>query len=347
MKKRLGVLSVLLIVMLVFASCSEEKKETVKTEEASAQQTTVSQPSDNKAETAPVTSEKTQGPSKKALKVGFIATNLSAESQARTAKQFEATCKEKGWDVTILNSQGSIETQSNQMDNLVQMNVDAIVLAMGHPTEIKPSIDAANKAGIPVIAISSGYADGLVCDITSNDFVMGAKVSSYLLDSLGGTGNIVVIKFVKNAGCRKRGLVLDAMLPEYPDINVLGEYTVAATARFMDDTTSAMETFATKYGDKIDGVWCAFDQLAYACSDVLQAQGYKDAMVVGVDGNEETFRRIKDGTMSATVAQPFEDMANTAIDIIEKISDGVSPADAAGSHIIYVDAPLQTKSSLK
>ncbi|MFA6844979.1 MAG: sugar ABC transporter substrate-binding protein [Sphaerochaetaceae bacterium] len=302
---------------------------------------------------APATTEvkaieqtKTSEPAQKTLKVGFIATNLSAESQARVSKQFEKIGKEKGWNLTILNSQGSIETQATQMDNLVQMKVDAIVLAMGHPSEIKPSISAANKAGIPVITIASGYVDGVLTDITANDFVMGAKVTSYLFDSLGGKGNIVAIKFVKNAGCRKRGEVFDAILPEYPEIKLLDEYSVAATARFMDDTTSAMETFATKYGDKIDGVWCAFDQLAYSCADVLQAQGYKKALVVGVDGNEETFRRIENGTMAATVAQPFEEMANTASEIIEKIASGVSPEDAAGSHILYVDAPLETKTTL-
>ena len=282
-----------------------------------------------------------------AVKVGFVATNFSAEAQARTANNFEALCKEKGWDCTVLNSQGSIETQATQVDNLVQMGVNAIVIAMAHPTEIKPAIDAANAAGIPVIAISSGYTDGLVCDIAANDFVMGAKISSYLLDSLGQSGNIVVIKFTKNAGCRKRGEVLDAMLPEYPDIHVLDEYTVAGTAKFMDDTTNAIEAFTTKYGDQIDGVWCAFDQLAYACINVLQSKELTDVLVTGVDGGEETERLIKAGQMAATVSQPFDEMAKTAVDIIEKIVGGMDPKAAAGADIVYVVAPLLTAANLQ
>ncbi len=281
------------------------------------------------------------------VKVGFVATNFSAEAQARTANSFEALCKEKGWDCTVLNSQGSIETQATQVDNLVQMGVNAIVIAMAHPTEIKTAIDAANEAGIPVIAISSGYTNGLVCDIAANDFVMGAKISSFLLDSLGQSGNIVVIKFTKNAGCRKRGEVLDAMLPEYPDIHVLDEYTVAGTAKFMDDTTNAIEAFTTKYGDQIDGVWCAFDQLAFACINVLQSKGMTDVLVTGVDGGEETERLIKAGQMTATVSQPFEEMAQAAVDIIEKIQGGMDPKAAAGADIVYVDAPLLTAGNLE
>ncbi len=73
-----------------------------------------------------------------AVKVGFIATNFSAESQARVANAFEQLAKAKGWETVMLNSRGSYETQANQVENLVQMKVDAIILAMGHPLEIKP-----------------------------------------------------------------------------------------------------------------------------------------------------------------------------------------------------------------
>ena len=273
-------------------------------------------------------------------KVGFIATNFSSEAQARVAGSFEELAKAKGWELVQLNSMGSIETQSSQLENLVQMGVDAIVLAMAHPAEIKPALDKAFEANIPVITIDSGYVDGVVADITADNFVMGGKVSTYLMDSLGGQGKIVAIKFEKHYGTRRRGKVLDVVLSEYPGIEVLAEYSVAATKRFMDDTRSAMETYVLKYGDKIDGVWCAFDQLAYVAADVLKEYGYNDVLVVGVDGNEETFRRIGAGDMSATVAQPFEDMAAKAIEIVEKISNGVNPEEAAGKKIIYVDAPL-------
>lgn len=275
------------------------------------------------------------------LTVGFIATNLSAEAQARVASSFETLAKEKGWEPIILNSQGFYETQANQLENLVQMKVDAIVLAMAHPLEIKPSLDKALDAGIPVITIDSGYVEGVVGDITADNFVIGAKMSTYLVDSLGGQGNIIAIKFEPHHGTRKRGKVLDVVLTEYPEINLLEEYTLTVGANFVENTRSAMETYVLRYGDKIDGVWCAFDQLAYAVSDVLQEYGLHDVIVVGADGNQETFRRIREGTITATVAQPFEDMAAKAISLIEDIVIKGIPVDqAAPSKIIYLDAPL-------
>ena len=38
----------------------------------------------------------------KEIKVGFIATNFSAESQARVANAFEKIAKDKKWDVKML-----------------------------------------------------------------------------------------------------------------------------------------------------------------------------------------------------------------------------------------------------
>lgn len=283
----------------------------------------------------------------KDVKVGFIATNFAADSQAKVANSFEKLVKEKNWDVVMLNSAGSIDTQANQLENLVQMKVDAVVMAMSHPAEIRPALDKAIKAGIPVITIDSGYVDGVVADITADNFVMGAKISTYFVDTLGGQGNIVVFKFEKHFGTRRRGKVLDVVLSEYPGIKVLAEYTVAATKRYMEDTRAAMETYATRYGSQIDGVWCAFDQLAFAASDVLQSRNLKDVIVVGVDGSEETFRRIKEGTMTATVAQPFEAMSAKAVELVEKIVvQGMAPKEAAPNKIIYTDAPLIDKSNL-
>jgi ABC-type sugar transport system substrate-binding protein len=285
----------------------------------------------------------------KELKVGFVATNFSAEAQARVANEFERIAKEKGWTAQMLNSAGSIDTQSGQLENLLQMKVDAVVLAMAHPLEVRPALEKLFEAKIPVITIDSGYVDGVVADITSDNFGVGAKMSTYLVDALGGNGKIIVIKFEKHQGSRRRGKVLDAVLSEYPGIQVLAEYSVVATGRFMDDTRSAVETYATRFGDQIDGVWCAFDQLAYVAGDVLSERVKdKKPVIVAADGNKETFRRIGEGMMTATVAQPFEKMAAAAISLVEKIAvEGKTAEEATqGKKIFYVETPLCDASNL-
>lgn len=278
--------------------------------------------------------------------VGFIATNFANEATSRVANSFEKYANEKGWTPIMLNSAGSVKTQGDQLQNLVQKKVDAIVLAHAHPLEVKFALDEAFKAGIPVITIDSGYVDGIVADITADNFVMGAKISTYFMDSLGGKGNIIVIKFEKHYGTRRRGKVFDQVLSEYTGVKVLGEYTITSPQTFLADTRNTMETFTTRFGDQINGVWCAFDALAYVAGDVIQERGLKNVIITGVDGNNETFKRIKDGKMTATIAQPFEAMAAKAVELIDKIVIKKLPVRiAAPQKIIYMDAPLVDKNN--
>jgi ABC-type sugar transport system substrate-binding protein len=281
------------------------------------------------------------------ITVGFIATNFSNEATSRAANEFEKIAKGKGWNVIMLNSAGSVSTQSDQLENLVQKKVSAIVLAHAHPLEVKGALDKAFAAGIPVITIDSGYVDGVVADITADNFVMGSKISTYFMESLGGKGNIIVLKFEKHYGTRRRGKIFDAVLSEYPGIKVLGEYTITSPQTFMADTRNAMETFVTRYKGQIDGVWCAFDSLAYVASDVLRDHGLNNVIVTGVDGNNETFKRIKEGRQTATIAQPLEAMSAKAVELVEKIVVQKKPVNvAAPQKSIFMDAPLVDKTNL-
>ena len=278
------------------------------------------------------------------IHVGFIATNFAAESHARVANAFESYARAMGWRVTMLDSRGSPQLQANQVEDLVHAGVDAIVIAMGRILEIRPALELVFEAGIPLITIDSGYTAGAIADITTDNYVMGARIASYLADRMNHEGNIILLKFEKHEGTRRRGKVLDVVLSENPNITVLEEYWMNATAGYMEDTRRAMETYVLRHGDKIDAVWAAFDELAYAAADVLEAHGLgrDKVIVVGIDGNPETFRRIRAGSpIVATVAQPFEEMARIAVDLVDKIVvQGISPAEAAPRKVIYVDAPL-------
>ncbi len=44
------------------------------------------------------------------------------------------------------------------------------------------------------------------------------------------------------------------ILKEYPDVKVLAEHNIKYTA-FFEDTTTTMQDYASRFGDKIDAVW--------------------------------------------------------------------------------------------
>ena len=166
--------------------------------------------------------------------VGYVTANMNATSQVRSLNAFVALGKEKGWRVLTADAKGSWPALADQIENYVQMGVDVIVVAMSDLPSIQPAIESANKAGIPVISIDSGVAEGVAVDITTDNFVMGSKISSFMMDMLDHKGNIIVFKFLEHHGTRKRGRALDMVLTENPEVKVLATHNLPP-AGFMQD----------------------------------------------------------------------------------------------------------------
>src|SRR6476646_3139009 len=86
-----------------------------------------------------------------AFKLAIIAFQMSSETHARVANAAAAAAKAKGWDVQILNSEGSLPKHAEQIEAMIQAKVDGLIIAMGKPIEADAQLADAKKAGIPVI----------------------------------------------------------------------------------------------------------------------------------------------------------------------------------------------------
>ncbi len=99
------------------------------------------------------------GQSAGAVEVGIIGFQFSSETHARVANAAAAAAaKAKGWNVTLLNSEGSLPKHAEQFDALIAKKVDAIIIAMGKPVEADAQFKAAKDAKIPVVTVQSARA---------------------------------------------------------------------------------------------------------------------------------------------------------------------------------------------
>lgn len=281
------------------------------------------------------------------LDVAWVHSNASAQSEQRAKDGFQTWMDEEGhdWNVSYMDSRGSGERTASNLQDAVQRGADAIILSMADLRASRAAIDSAVEEGIPIFTIDSGWVDGVVVDVTTNNWLMSAKVSPYLLNKLGGEGDIIFLRMAEHHGTRKRSNTFDVILEEFGDINVLEEHNLDYTA-FYEDATNVMQDYATRYGDEIDGVWAPWDEPAQAAINVLN-QNNIDAWVTGIDGHPEAREMVKDpdSKFLATVAQPFEGMGEYVGQAIEDVViNGVDPDNVADTNTVYLDAPLITKS---
>src|SRR5437660_1932184 len=139
-----------------------------------------------------------------AFELGVIGFQFTSETHARVANAAAAAAKAKGWNVTLLNSEGALPKHAEQFDALVAKKVDAIIIAMGKPVEADAQFKAAKDAGIPVITVQSGSSPYTLFDIQTNEYVNGAEAALYLMGSLGYTGNILTARSALDAQCSRR-----------------------------------------------------------------------------------------------------------------------------------------------
>lgn len=286
-----------------------------------------------------------------AIEVGIVGFQFSSETHARVANAAAAAAKAKGWGVTLLNSEGSLPKHAEQIDTLVVKKVDAIIIAMGKPTEVEAKLKAAQDKGIPVVTVMSGSSPHTLFDVQTNEYKVGSEAALYLLGQLGYKGNIVTSRFDLNVATRIRGKVLDAVLSENQAVKEIGKFSMSRTQSWRDDVRAGMQALLLQNQGKINGIWASFDGQAYVIDDLLKAQGIKKGQIqfISVDGGKETYARIADpeSTLVATVAIPFEEMGRLAIDAIQTIVVEKKPKETVTKGpYLFRDAVLVDKTNV-
>ena len=292
------------------------------------------------------------GQTAQAFELGIIGFQFSAETHARVANAAAEAAKAKGWNVTLLNSEGALPKHAEQFDTLITKKVDAIIIAMGKPVEAEAQFKAAKEAGIPVITVQSGSSPYALFDIQTNEYVNGAEAALYLMGSLGYKGNILTARFDLNAASRIRGKIIDDVLAENQAVKELGKFSMARTQSWRDDVRSGMQALLLQNQGKVNGIWASFDGQAYIIDDLLKAQGVKkgEIALVSMDGGPESYARIADpdSTFLATVSIPFEQMGKQAVEAMDAIVVKKQPKETITSGpYLFTDAVMVDKSNVK
>jgi ribose transport system substrate-binding protein len=210
-------------------------------------------------------------------------------------------------DLIVMDAQGDIAKQSNDMDNLIAKAVDVILVCSLDGNAIVPSIKAAHDAGIPVLAISNEPASHghqfLAGFSGPDDYAQGVIAAELMHDALDGKGNVVVIEGSLGQSTtvlRNQGFD-DGLKKLNSGIVVLARQT----ANWDPIRAKAvMEDYLTAYGEKINGVFSQDDNTAASAGEVVRAAGRGDVIkIVGTGGSKNGTQAIRDGLIYGTMDQ--------------------------------------------
>jgi ribose transport system substrate-binding protein len=263
--------------------------------------------------------------------IGMSHFNVGANNYASTyAKTLDKLMKEEYQgqvDFYVVDAQGDAEKQLSDIDDLIEMKCDVVILWPVSATAVIPGVRALYEAGIPIINTNSGIdvsAQNMLTAFSGpSDYKQGYQAGEAMIEALGGKGKVVELSGLAgyDTAIQRTAGFTDAI--KGTEIEIIASEPADWST---EKAQTIMETFITKYGKEIKGVYCADDGISAGVLNALDAAGMNDGSIAITSPTlfASGYDAIAEGKQYASVLQsPIED-AKLALQLAVKVAKGES-----------------------
>lgn len=217
-----------------------------------------------------------------------------------------------------------LTTQVKQIEDFIQMKVDVIGVVAIERKGIIPTIEKANRAGIPVITVDTDADGGRREAYIATDNVLGGRLGAeWIIKALDGKGRIAVLEGAPGSqvnDLRLRGF-REAM-EKAKEIQIVS--SLAANWR-RDTGMNVMNDILTAHPD-INAVMALNDEMALGALEAIKVRGKaKQVLLVGYNGAAEAIQQVYKGAMAADVVQYPERIGDLFVRWSLRILKGEKP----------------------
>ncbi|MBC6974976.1 sugar ABC transporter substrate-binding protein [Bacillus sp. Xin] len=334
MKKLCSIL--LIILLFVLTACTNEqdavssqKQQTIKKETTSTQ-----------------SSSNTEIPKqvKKPLKVALIMQMSIGTFSSQYIEGVKKQIEQFGGSVQVYNSDNDLAKMAANLDTAINSKVDGILIDHGRSEALKPGVEKALQANIPVVAFDNDLRLPGVTVIDQDDYSLAWKSLKTLAEDLNGKGNIAVVWVGGFAPMERRSVIIDAFYKRYPNIKEVARFGTASNNTPLD-TQTQVEALLKKYPNKGDlhAIFASWDEFAKGAVKALEQAGRTDIKVYGIDLSNEDLQLMQkeNSPWAATTATDPAEVGKVQVRFLYKKIAGEHTPD-----IYSLDPYLVKKNSL-
>ncbi len=223
----------------------------------------------------------TQKPGK--LRIGFSNgfSGNTWRTECLVSMQAEARAHADRYELIVVDGQGDISKQVNDIDDLIVQNVDALLCIPNSGTAVVPALRKATRAGIVTVPFNLPVdGEHWTAFVGTDPQKKGATTGKRLNDMLGGKGKIVALGGLPGnsytAECWK-----GAQAQFAPGIQVLA----FKDAFWEEDRAKVVMADLLAAYPEIDGIWCDGAQDAAGALKAMMAANRPLVPVTGDDYN--------------------------------------------------------------
>ena len=320
MKKTIIFATVLAMLLLMMAGCGST---------ATPQADNPPAPAENQSEQSSQAAPEQAPAADGKIKIGISFYQLSGEFNASERDAIYAYMDEMNLndsvEIMFMDADYDAVKQNEQVDSLIQAGCQAIIMNAGDKDAQVSAVEAAAKANIPMIELTSATeaTDLRTSYVGSEDIVSGRMLAEELCKRLeGGKGNLVILHGPTGITPEiRRHEGLHEILAGYPDIEIVAE-KVCNWSRA--EAMSAVENILQS-GMDVDIIFAENDEMAMGALMAIQGSNYSKRIILGgIDAIPDAVQAVLDGGLDCTVFQDAVTQAKTALEVAIKAAKGES-----------------------
>lgn len=254
--------------------------------------------------------------------IAFVSHDEAAGFPGALYEGIKAKAEGQGYSVEFTNAGMDSSAQIDQMNEIIAKKPAAIVLLPVEASALTPSVEKANKEGIPVLVTNRDIAGGKTAQVHSDERQAGRLQGEFMAKNLRQGAKIVYFMGDSaQASARERWEGFkEACLDKRPDIEVVAS-TDAGWSK-----TEAMKnmTLWLRVFPQIDAIVSGNDDMALGGIAAMKAAGRFNSgiLVTGVDAGDEAVKAVAAGDMSQTIKQDADQSTDTILSLIQKMIQG-------------------------
>lgn len=239
----------------------------------------------------------------------------------------------------VVKTSPSASAQVSALEDLSAAgNLDALVILPFSSDELTGPVQSVADAGAFITVVDRGLTDPEIQDlyVAGDNIAVGSTTAKFLVDSLGGKGDVVVLRGIPTVIDDERIQGFQEGI-EGSDIKILD---IQYANWNSDEAFSLMQDYLAKY-PHIDAVWANDDDMLLGVLEAIKQSGRTEIKyALGGNGMKEIIEKVMAGDPVTPIETPYPpSMIKTAIYMTAAQFNGQAPVRGT----VKLDAPLITK----
>ncbi len=265
--------------------------------------------------------------------IAYVSSNQQNDASREWGTHIENIGETIGWEVTVIDGQGSPVGWQQAVNQAIALQVDGIVMD-ADAASLQPQIETALENDIVVVGIHASAFPGpqpdlgLFVNIQQDPRDIGKAQADWIIEHSGGTARVVVTSHCEYAIACTKAHATEERIMECEGCEVL-EFFNSPIAEVAQRQPAAVTSWVQQYGTPLY-ITSVADYTADYQVPALRSGGLssEDVILVSADGNQSAYERIRAGDQyqQVTVSEPYQMQAFQAVDELNRAFNGQDPS---------------------